>query len=44
MSVKALGNTFELKSKWQRTVPSFGNFSWVIYRVSPTNPNIKVDI
>jgi hypothetical protein len=42
-SVKDLGNTFDLNPKWERTLPSFGNFSWDIYRVPP-NPNIKVDI
>jgi hypothetical protein len=26
-------------------LPSFGNFSWDMYRVTPNpNPNIKVDI
>jgi hypothetical protein len=42
-SVKVPGNTFDLNPKWQRTLPSFGNFSWDIYRVPPI-PNIKVDI
>jgi hypothetical protein len=41
--VKGLGNTFNQNPKWQRTVPSFGNFSWNMQRVPPT-PNIKVDI
>jgi hypothetical protein len=31
------------KVLWQRTLLSFGNFSWDMNRVSP-NPNIKVDI
>jgi hypothetical protein len=34
-SVKSPGNTFDLNSKWERTLPSFGNFSWDIYRVPP---------
>jgi hypothetical protein len=42
-SVKDPENTFDLNPKWERTLPSFGNFSWDIYRVPP-NPNIKVDI
>jgi hypothetical protein len=42
-SVKSPGNTFELSPKWERTLPSFGNFSWDIHSPSP-NPNIKVDI
>jgi hypothetical protein len=41
-SVKGPGNTFELCPKWDRTLPSFSNFSWDIH--SPPNPNIKVDI
>jgi hypothetical protein len=40
-SVKGLGYTFELNPKWERTMPSFDIFSWIIYRVPP-NPNIKV--
>jgi len=43
-SVKGLGNNFVLNPKWKRTLPSFDIFSWVIYRVLPPNPNIKVDI
>jgi hypothetical protein len=43
-SVKGLGNTFDLNPEWQRTFPSFGNFSWDIHRVPLANPNIKVDI
>jgi hypothetical protein len=45
-SVKGLGNTFDLNSKWGRTLPSFDIFLWVIYRVPlpKKNPNIKVDI
>jgi hypothetical protein len=39
--VKGLGYTFDLSSKWERTMPSFSIFSLVIYRVPP-NPNIKV--
>jgi hypothetical protein len=42
MSVKGLGNTFDLIPEWQRTLPSFGNVSWD--KFSPPNPNIKVDI
>jgi hypothetical protein len=42
-SVKDLGNTFDLSSKWARTLPSLIYFSWDMYRVHP-NPNIKVDI
>jgi hypothetical protein len=30
--------------KWERTLPSFGKFSWSIQRAPPLNPNIKVDI
>jgi hypothetical protein len=33
MSVKDLGNTFDINPKWERTVPSFGNFALDIYRV-----------
>jgi hypothetical protein len=45
MSVKDPGNTFDLSPKRQRTLPSFGNFSWDMYWVTPNpNPNIKVDI
>jgi hypothetical protein len=40
---KGPGNTFDVNPKWQTTVPSFGNFAWDMFRVSP-NPNIKVDI
>ena len=40
-SVKGLGYTLDLNPKWERTMPSFDIFSWVIYRVPP-NPNIKV--
>ena len=44
-SVKGPGNTFELNPKWERILPSFGNFSWNIHRVPhPPNPYIKVDI
>jgi hypothetical protein len=43
MSIKDPDNAFDLNPKWQRTLPSFGNFSWDMYRVPP-NPNIKVDI
>jgi hypothetical protein len=38
------GNTFELMTEWQTTLPSFVNFSWDIYKVPLSNPNIKVDI
>jgi hypothetical protein len=34
-SVKGLGYTFELNPKWERTMPSFDIFSWIIYRVPP---------
>jgi hypothetical protein len=40
--VKGPANTFDYNPKWERTLPSFGNFSWDIY--TPPNPNIKVDI
>jgi hypothetical protein len=33
--VKGQGNTFNLNPKWQRTLPSFGNFSWNMHRVPP---------
>jgi hypothetical protein len=39
-SVKGLGNTFDLNPKWERTLPSVGNFSWDIYRVPP--PQIQI--
>ena len=42
-SVKGLGITFELNPRWERTLPSFGNFAWDIHRVPP-NSNNKVDI
>jgi hypothetical protein len=35
-SVSDPGNTFDLNPKWERTLPSFGNFSWNIYRVPQT--------
>ena len=38
-SVKGLGNTFDLNPKWERTLPSFDNFSWDIY--SPPPPKSK---
>jgi hypothetical protein len=44
MSDKGLGNIFDLIPEWERTLPSFGNFSWDIYRVPPRISNIKVDI
>jgi hypothetical protein len=31
-SVKGLGITFDLNSKWSRTLPSLIYFSWDIYR------------
>jgi hypothetical protein len=34
-SVKGPGNTVDLSSKWERTLPSFGNFLWDIYRIPP---------
>jgi hypothetical protein len=36
-SVKGLGNAFDLITEWQTTLPSFVNFSWDMYRVSPTS-------
>jgi hypothetical protein len=36
-------NTFDLNPKWQRTLPSIGNFSWDMHMVPP-NPNIKAVI
>jgi hypothetical protein len=41
-SVKGRGNIFDLSPKWDRTLPSFGKFSWDIF--STPNPSIKVDI
>jgi hypothetical protein len=32
MSVKGSDNTFDLNPKWERTLPSFVNFSWDMYR------------
>jgi hypothetical protein len=37
MSVKDAGNTFNLRSKWARTLPSLIYFSWDIYRDPPSN-------
>jgi hypothetical protein len=34
-SVKGHGNTFDLNPKLERTLPSFGNCSWDIYRITP---------
>jgi hypothetical protein len=34
-SVKGPDNTFDLNPKWERTLPSVGNFSWDIYRATP---------
>jgi hypothetical protein len=34
-SVKGPGNTFDLNSKWSRTLPSLIYFSWNIYRDPP---------
>ena len=46
-SFKGPGNTFDLNSKWSRTLPSLIYFSWDIYR-EPTlhkkKSNNKVDI
>ena len=45
-SVKGLGKILDLNPMWERTLPSFGNFAWDIYRVPSPNffsPNIKVD-
>jgi hypothetical protein len=33
--LKPPGNTFDLNPKWQRTLPSFCNVSWDMYRVPP---------
>jgi hypothetical protein len=43
-TVKDPDNTFDLNPKWERTLPSFGKFSWGIHRAPSLNPNIKVDI
>jgi hypothetical protein len=46
-SVEDPGNTFDLKSKWTRTLPSLIYFSRNIYRDPPPQlffSNIKVDI
>ena len=37
-SVKGPSNTFDLNPKWQRTLPSCGNFLWVMHRV----PQIQI--
>jgi len=42
-SVKGPGNSFDLNPKWERTLPSFDNFSWDMHSPSQ-NRNIKVDI
>jgi hypothetical protein len=45
--VKGPGNTFDINSKWSRTLPSLIYFSWDIYRGPPSIKhfsNIKVDI
>jgi hypothetical protein len=34
-SVKAPGNTFDIKHKWSRTLPSLIYFSWDINRAPP---------
>jgi hypothetical protein len=34
-TVKGMGITFELNPRWERTLPSFGNFAWDIHRVPP---------
>jgi hypothetical protein len=34
-SVKGPGNTFDLNPKWERTLPSFGNFLWDTYSPPP---------
>jgi hypothetical protein len=31
MSVKDPANIFDLSPKWQRTLPSFGSFSWIMH-------------
>jgi hypothetical protein len=40
-SVKGPGNTFDLNSKWSRTLPSLIYFSWDIYRDPPSIKKIK---
>jgi hypothetical protein len=35
-SVKGPGNTFDLNSKWARTLPSLIYFSWDIYTDPPS--------
>jgi hypothetical protein len=40
-SVKGPGNTFDINPKWERTLPSFGNFSWDIYR-APTKTKFQI--
>ena len=36
-AVIGLGKTFNLNPKWERTLPSVGNFSWNIFKVPPQN-------
>jgi hypothetical protein len=36
--VKGSGNAFDLNSKWQRILPSFGNLSWDMHMV----PQIQI--
>jgi hypothetical protein len=40
-SVKGPSNTFDLSSKWLRTLPSLIYFSWDIYRDPPSIKKIK---
>jgi hypothetical protein len=40
-SVKGPGNTFDLNSKWSRTLPSLIYYSWNIYRDPPSIKKIK---
>jgi hypothetical protein len=39
--VKGPGNTFDFNPKWERTLPSFGNFSWDINSRPPTHIQIS---
>ena len=39
-SVKDPGNTFDLSPEWEWTLPSFGNFSWDIYRQLVLNQTV----
>ena len=44
-SANGSSNTFDISPSGKELYPSFGNFSWDIYKPPPIkNPNIKVDI